>query len=117
MIKKEMRFEVLLSLHLFSSNSNISHTNIHSICSMRGFLVGRMSSSLVLLRATDTPFYAEQSTARMQNNSLTSALSLVSAGLTKIQTMMEESKTAANNIAPTSTSRSGTSGAANSLDQ
>jgi hypothetical protein len=58
--------------------------------SMRGFLVQGMSN-LVLLRATDTPFHSEQNSARMQGCSISTALSMVAAGLNKIQQLAKES--------------------------
>ncbi|KAG7361276.1 hypothetical protein IV203_036376 [Nitzschia inconspicua] len=78
----------------------------------RGFLVGRMSS-LVLLRVTDCPFSAEQSTARMQHSSLSSAMSLVSASLNKINQMVEES----NASRPPSASEPGTLVTRDNVDQ
>jgi hypothetical protein len=56
---------------------------------MRGLSV-RGKSSLVLVRATDTPFYADQSSARIQSSSLSSMLSLVATGLKKVQLMVEK---------------------------
>lgn len=71
-------------------------------------------NNLVLLRATDTPFYAEQSEARMQNNSLSSAMSLVSAGLSRIQKMVEDSS---NTSIPPQASQSTTSEPPHNIDQ
>jgi hypothetical protein len=62
---------------------------------MRGFLVRGMSN-LVLLRAKDTPFYEEHnSMAMIRNSSMSSVVSMYTAGLNRIQKMIEESNAAA----------------------
>jgi hypothetical protein len=52
----------------------------------------RGMNNLVLLRATDAPVYGGQHMARVQNNcSLSSTVAIVTAGLNKIQQLVEAS--------------------------
>lgn len=62
--------------------------------SVRGFKAhGR--NGLVILRVTDTATHDEQNMARIERNSLSSTISLLSAGVNKIQQLLEASNQAA----------------------